>query len=1122
MFGGFDNCGPVEVKIRNAFVKIDPEEVRQFEARKYDDRTVLKDDEGEAIDYVTVTVGGNNGQMVDVACTDEVLEALSPKISAEDCKPYSWQEFGRFGYFRSQRYSYDRRVGGGNDVNEEFYANHHQVWKATVDAEGNRIPVRERMLRPVVYYLNPNFPEDLMETTAKIGNDWNNAFMEMAIAATGRNAETIAQQLRADADPTAVFMDADSNGAGGLFQIRENNCSVRGIDAYLNRNPSMSVTAIETAEGPVRPGNLEKVCSALSYFSKQRAAKENIEIFEWQQMGDLRYSFVWWVNEAQPNGPLGYGPSSADIESGRIISGNAHVYGAALDSYARSAADVVRTLNGDLDVHELLDGHSYVNWIRNGTSVADNPAMPTPEMRAEISRRIGSEQMEGYRPFQNGDGSMDKAAMFRHMRDRLRNTSPTDPMQSAFNQPESYFQARLEEAAQDPQYRSILLSQENLQLMAPFFNWVPGMDVPPEMEEAALDMAINPGHRHAMVDEHRDYFSERNVYLGDFIDDSVIGLALELQGLPAEEVYQRLRREIFEAVMLHEIGHTVGLRHNFEASTDALNYPDEFWQIREQFAEDEWKEQRLPEYRYTSIMDYGSRFNSDTKGLGRYDYAAIKYLYGGQMEVFADDVPVPSRLDLEMELIDYSKIPQLLGNDTANFTRRVNKSVPEMMEVTRQGIMENARLLAENPDRPAGDFFVDRTVPYAFCTDPFNGDLNCRTWDEGANQTEAVQAAIQSYWNYYIFNSFRRGRSERSFISGYQNRQYRAMNYLMYPWQFYYFYDAYPVDLSEDLFRASMLGLNFINQVLGTPEPGDYCQYTDNLYLPADLFNRETQQNCNSVNVGLGAGRELYFRFSDDHVFRWNYIGAFFDKQTMMQALFVNGTRFFRIRDESDTRAFGINYYRAFREEIIKLVRDMVMSSMMNFTYIDGNPSFVEDSVFGNLVVDGQPTPQLLVDPARFNSDGRATSAAAPKLYTQIPYNITTNALFWSTLFNTSPFDQTTDFLEYITVTELGSGDEREVTGDTETVAFLHPMTGQTYKATQTHDGRSIAVELVELAARYVEAEWEPARQAFEADPTNDTFERNFEQIDRQLQEFVEMLDFMRQLRSDFDVANWR
>ena len=31
--------------------------------------------------------------------------------------------------------------------------------------------------------------------------------------------------------------------------------------------------------------------------------------------------------------------------------------------------------------------------------------------------------------------------------------------------------------------------------------------------------------------------------------------------------------------MLHEVGHNVGLRHNFEASYDALNYKREFWDI---------------------------------------------------------------------------------------------------------------------------------------------------------------------------------------------------------------------------------------------------------------------------------------------------------------------------------------------------------------------------------------------------------------------------------------------------------------------------------------------------------------------------------------------------------------
>ena len=172
-----------------------------------------------------------------------------------------------------------------------------------------------------------------------------------------------------------------------------------------------------------------------------------------------------------------------------------------------------------------------------------------------------------------------------------------------------------------------------------------------------------------------------------------------------DEVYQTLREAIFRGVMLHEIGHTIGLRHNFQGSFDALNYHDEFWAILERGGEpDELNRQRLPEHRYASIMDYGARFNSDTKGLGKYDAAAIKYVYGQHIEAFDDAVNVPGRLDLELEFQDYSKIPEMLGGDSGNLTARVDRPVSDLRAAKQAGVLQNADLVLQNRDQsPANE-----------------------------------------------------------------------------------------------------------------------------------------------------------------------------------------------------------------------------------------------------------------------------------------------------------------------------------------------------------------------------------------------------------------------------------
>lgn len=129
-------------------------------------------------------------------------------------------------------------------------------------------------------------------------------------------------------------------------------------------------------------------------------------------------------------------------------------------------------------------------------------------------------------------------------------------------------------------------------------------------------------------------------------------------------IYNELEIIMYKGVAEHEMGHTMGLRHNFAGSTDINNYLDPYFASRnypammdgvkelletEQAKADynpatfgrkayrlkkEW-ETDINYYTYTSVMDYQREAYIHGVGLGKYDDAALKFVYGRSFEKVA-------------------------------------------------------------------------------------------------------------------------------------------------------------------------------------------------------------------------------------------------------------------------------------------------------------------------------------------------------------------------------------------------------------------------------------------------------------------------------------------------------
>ncbi|MEM9113121.1 MAG: zinc-dependent metalloprotease [Myxococcota bacterium] len=874
-FGGrsrvlaLDSCGFGEAQLRHSFKRITEE--NDFEPRFYPDSFVVKDANG-----------------------DPVVDDLNNEVEREGI-------YGRFGVFRLATPTYDRGYGF-TEEGRQWRAMLFDIWEDSVDANGLEIPYAERTEKPIIYYLNAEYPDRYREVARQVAADYNRVFKGMVADLKGL--------------PETEVMD--------MFEIRDNDCNEANIIQTVLADRRL-VSAVERAVCPqgelcslprgddladamalrLGIGNLKRTCTSLEAATKDPITGKSS--FDWQRIGDVRHNMVVYLNNPQRSGWGGYGPMHADATTGESVAATSFLRGAYYEISAATIADYICFMNEEdgCDTEDIIYGKDVRRQVgRIEDQIIDMATTPANDaMVAELTRRmsaVGATSMDALPEDRSGRTMSNRF-------DRLEGTN-------------------IERSLMDDTMLTIMSNGE----------WIPGTPPPQELLEDATLTNLWEDQR---VFSQQNQQRRNNMAAGGFcfleqdLDPHWAGLALDLRDMTRQERFQEIANRLMKHVMLHELGHNVGLAHNFEGTYDALNYNPRFWE-NVQGTPEQQVQANLDEFRHTTVMEYMSAKGLFADFLGSYDEAALRFAYGNQVQVFTSpSVQVEGGADLKnwRYYNDYRAIPDYLcGGDCGD-------------QSTRMDVLTSRDWVDFDPQNPPVN-----EVPYLFCDGFYNRRTPfCATFDYGSNLLE-IQANYYRMWkNYFPFTNFARGR-----LSPYGWNLGSAFTAIQLVWDFYDVTQQYfqimtaedptfqGTDLQADMAGVMLNSMNIATEVIALPDEGRYCPlagftagqkpvYLDSLQNGCDPeldINDPQIQDLEAFDLPVGPdARPLGLAFTNELEERdIRFVGSVFDKRITAIFLGASNPRLFRFNYQVDRRNFMLSPYRLFEPEMRTFYNNLV------------------------------------------------------------------------------------------------------------------------------------------------------------------------------------------------------
>ena len=396
------------------------------------------------------------------------------------------------------------------------------------------------------------------------------------------------------------------------------------------------------------------------------------------RMGDLRYHQVNVMKAPQTPSPWGIYTDSEDPLTGEKVAASINVWSHVNDLWSQGVIDQIRYIKGELKTADVTEGTYVRDWVNASKASGGGTALPKMN-KADVQARLASFSGLDSKKFAEASSKASAVATNPEMIQKIRTfNKDLKAIKADARAPNST------RATYEARRRAALGTELEAELTTKSMQEYAGTDSMP-LNDAIIDYAsplrgANPIMDRDMRQMKEVALAERGACIMEApAPNSMTGLADILEekfgafepGAGEDrktaqlERAEKMRKYVAQraqfAVIGHEMGHSMGLRHNFISSADPWGYRPQYWQLRtkngkvtERCTEatdngeacvgpryydpmtDEERKGLIWMFMQSSIMDYAGENTQDLVGLGAYDFAAARMFYGETLSVHAD------------------------------------------------------------------------------------------------------------------------------------------------------------------------------------------------------------------------------------------------------------------------------------------------------------------------------------------------------------------------------------------------------------------------------------------------------------------------------------------------------